>query len=200
MIDWLHPYTGGGDRPDPLKGALAGAAGGFVGSLRMGRLTALWNRMNGRLEASDNERLQPAVESRGQADDPLPNYGDREQAAAERKVAAKAIRSATGRSPGEHEEAIGGEVVHHLTGIIAGAIYGAACEYLPALKKGYGLPLGIGMFLIGREAGQFAVGVSSRPDRQATTDHLVGLGSHLAYGFFAEITRAKLRQALAEEE
>ena len=203
MVNWLHPYTGGGDRPDPLKGALAGAAGGFVGSLRMGRLTTVWNKFNGRLEKSDNPHLKPAVSSRGVPDDedrdPLPSYGDRVQAQAERDTADAAVRAATGREPDRQETAIGGEVVHHMTGVLAGAVYGIACEYSPQLRKAKGLPLGVGTFLLGREGGQWLTGLSQRPDKQATADHLVGLGSHLAYGFFTELTRSSLRKALADD-
>ncbi len=198
MLDFVERFTQG-DRPDVLKGVLAGAAGGFVGSLRMGRMVTLWNKMNGKLEDANSHRLNPVVEKQAPRNDPLPSYGDRTQAEAERETAGAAIETAMGRPATGQEEAIGGAIVHGATGVLAGAIYGGAVELLPVLKKGYGLPLGVGTYLLGRQLGMTATGLSPKPTNQPTSDHLVGLGAHLAYGVFAELTRKALRSAIADD-
>ena len=198
MLDFVERYTRG-DRPDVLKGVLAGAAGGFVGSLRMGRLVALWNNMNAKLEDADSSRLKPVVKKQAPRDDPLPSYGDGTQAKATRDTAGAAIETATGRPATQQEEAIGGAIVHGMTGVLAGAVYGAAVELVPALRKGYGLPLGVGTYLLGRQLGMTAAGLAPAPTKQPAADQLVALGSHLAYGVFAELTRHALRSAIADD-
>ena len=197
-VDWLNSYTRDArqGKPDPLRGAIAGAAGGFVGSMRMAGAQLAWQKLNEKLAEAGG--TSPLVQPRGEEGDGLPSYGDREQAAGARETAGGVIKTVARRPAGEREKGLGGVFVHQATGVLAGAAYGAACEYVPALRRAYGLPLGIGTWALGREAGQTAAGLSPRPGKQAAVDHAVALGAHLVYGVFTELVRNRLRRALKD--
>ena len=197
MLDAIERFTRADvDGPDLLRGAVAGAAGGLVGSVRMVALLKAWEKFNEKVA----EVQPPRDEGRDEGDaDPLPARGDRVQADAVRETAATAVRVARRREPEGDEVEVGAAAVHGLTGVVAGALYGAASEYVPAVSRGYGVPLAIGTYLLGRNAGLSLAGLAPRPDRQARADHLAAAASHLAYGVFTELVRRRLRKALRRD-
>ena len=194
MLDQIGKWTGG-DEPDPLKGAVAGAVGGFVGTLRMGRVSDLWNKINEKLELSESPRLRPLAKRQGTEEDPLPPFGDRTQTQAQQQVA-DAISTATGHPLKPHDREIGGEIVHKATGVLLGAAYGLAAEYVPTLRKTHGIALGVVAYLVGRQGALPLLGLAPPPKKQPAADHLLSLLSYLAYGFFCETVRGRLRQTM----
>ena len=197
-LDLVERYTRT-DRtgPDLLRGAVAGAAGGFVGSLRMAMLAQGWQTLNRSLEDADPEWAKPLTEDRGEGDDdPLPPRGDRTQAKAVRDTTAAAVETVQDGPATRTQKDVGGIIVHQATGVVAGAVYGAAAELLPVLGKAHGLPLGVGTYLLGRNVGMTAAGLAPRPTRQSKRDQAFAAVSHLAFGFVAELVRKRLRRAL----
>jgi hypothetical protein len=195
MLDAIEKWTSG-DEPDPLKGAVAGAVGGLVGTLRMGWVSSLWNKVNKKFEQSETTWVKPLVKRQGKDADPLPPFGDATESRAEQRVAAAVAKKATGTQLGPHDRAIGGEIVHKSTGILIGAAWGVAVEYAPPLRRTHGVLLGMASYLVGRQLALRATGLAPRLKNQPPADHLLGLVSHLAYGFFCETVRSHLRQSM----
>lgn len=198
MLDMLGRWTGG-DEPDPLKGALAGAAGGFVGTLRMGRVSSLWNKMNKKFEQSETTWVKPLAKRRTEEKDPLPPFGDTTESRAEQRVAASVVKKASGRKLGPNDRVIGGEIVHKATGMALGAAWGVLVEYAPPLRRTHGLLLGLASYLVGRQLALRATGLAPPLKNQPPADHLLGLVSHLTYGFFCETVRSHLRQSMKSD-
>lgn len=195
MLDMIGKWTAG-DEPDPLKGALAGAAGGLVGTLRMGRVADLWNKVNTKLEQSETAWVKPLVDREAEKEEPLPPFGDATEIRAEQRVAASVARKTAGARLGRNDREIGGEIVHKATGILAGAAWGVAVEYAPPLRRTRGLLLGLVTYVVGRQLALRATGLAPPLKNQPPADHLLGLVSHLTYGFFCETVRSHLRQSI----
>jgi hypothetical protein len=200
MLSTIERYTRSRtDAPDLLRGALAGAAGGFVGSMRMNRVMTLWERANANLDDLPGDRIGALQEDRSaNDDDPLPGRGDRVQAQAKRTVGTAAVEAVKDTPATRTQVDVAATAVHQATGVLAGAAYGVAVELLPGTRKLYGLPLGIGTFLLGRQVGLWMTGLSPRPDRQAPADQLGGFTFHLIYGVFTEIMRRNLRRIIED--
>lgn len=192
MLDTIEKWTHG-EEPEPMKGAVAGAAGGLVGTLRMGRAMGLWNRMNRRLEPSEISWVKPLAKRRASEEDPLPPFGDVTEILAEQRIAAAVAKRVSGSRLGPNDRQSGGEIVHKATGILLGAAWGVAVEYLPALRRTRGVLLGVASYAVGRQLALRATGLAPRLKKQPPADLLVGLVSHLTYGFFCETVRSRLR-------
>ena len=188
-VDWLEEYTRG-EGADLLKGVLAGAAGGLVGTLRMGALPAMIERAAGAVGLVDPDANERPTR---RGEEP---FGDAAQAKAERDVAGGVVQSVQARPATPRERRVGGEAAHAITGVVAGAVYGAAAEYAPALKRGYGVPLGLTLYLLGRQATLPLVQLAPPPTQQSRSDLAMGLLSHLAYGVVCEAVRGKLRRSM----
>lgn len=193
MLSMIERYAQGAG-PDPVKGAVAGAVGGFVGTLRTTRMGTAWNRINRSLEKLPTRRLRPLAKRRGADEEPLPPFGDRTTSQARQQVAAAAVRPVHAAPMTPRQREVGEMVVHRVTGALIGAAYGVTVEYMPGLSRWYGLPLGLVVFLLGREATLRALGLAPGPRRRPPADHVVSLASDLAFGFFTELVRGRLRK------
>ena len=175
---------------NPWMGALAGAAGGLLGSWMMVRVQHLM----GGDESSDEDRQRSHEHRRRDA---LPNDTDGtipdEPATMQ---AAEAIgEPIVGRPLSEKEKETAAPVVHYAFGAAVGAIYGAMTEYEPNARTGMGVPFGATVWLLADEVGVPLAGFSANPTAYPVSRHVSALVSHLVYGLSVESVRRVVRGA-----
>lgn len=169
---------------DVWRGALAGAAGGALGSSAM----LLCNRALGASGfAPDDVGRHHSEHHR----DAKPNDSDGTIAdePATRKAASRMTELATGEPLDERGKDTGGWLFHHAFGAVVGALYGAAAAKYPALTSGFGIPFGATVWLTAAEAGMPMMGLAKAPVSYPPERHVGSLLSHLVYGVTVEATR-----------
>ena len=105
------------------------------------------------------------------------------------KAASNLVEAATGHPLGERGKAIGGPIVHHLFGAVAGALYGAAASIAPRITAGAGLPYGALVWVTSAETGVPLAGLSRSPASYPPARHAASLVTHLVFGATLEATR-----------
>lgn len=172
--DDIVRYDGwNGHAPEPLKGFVAGAAGGLAGTIVMTGLQMLMMKAMPRRNG-DGERDEPATE----------------------KVADAVSEGIFGIELSENIRHAAGNVVHFGFGTSMGGIYGVACEYVPQASRGAGLPFGAALMVLADEVAVPALGLSRSPAQTPPAVHAYALASHLVYGAVAEVTRRAVRSAI----
>src|SRR5579884_2038385 len=73
------------------------------------------------------------------------------------------------------------QAVHYAAGTIAGALYGAAAELLPAATLGGGLLFGTALWAVGDELAAPALGLAQTTKQMPASAHAWALASHLIY-------------------
>ena len=112
--------------PDPLRGLIAGVAGGVVGCLAMAVFQGAWSRALG-------PPTRPAEDD--VAGDAAPSFSDRPSTV---RGAGALARFVTGRElPAKHERAAG-RAFHFAFGGALGGAYGVLMEYVPLASAGSG--------------------------------------------------------------
>jgi hypothetical protein len=151
------------DQPSLARTILAGAASGLVGSWLMEqaqrRLSALGSEETRRREADAQEGWEPATYR-----------------------AAELAARTFGRTLDDDRKAAAGEVVHLLTGAIAGGVFGAAAHALGARGVLPGLVFGAVLWLVNDEVVVPTLGLSQPPARYPASTHAKALAAHLVYG------------------
>jgi putative membrane protein len=167
------------DEPDPLKGLLAGLAGGFVGTLAMTAAQAAMTKIMASNSSNGGEK------NNGQADKPSTE-----------KVADAVAENVFDHDLSEREEKIAGQVVHYGFGTAMGGLYGVVCEYIPTEVLGGGAPFGTAVMLGADEIAVPALKLSDPPWKHPASTHMYAFVSHLVYGVTTEVVRRNLRAML----
>src|SRR5438034_874913 len=186
-----------------VKGAIAGAVGGFVGTLAMAAFQQVWMRTTTTLaerfssEAGDEDRnrLKNAGVGEGEYPQSEPRSHHHHVSPSERLVAT-VYREVIHRPARPMEMKIGGSAIHFGFGAAAGAIYGAAAEVEPRVTIGEGTLFGTAVFIAADEIALPLTGLAEPPQRTPPRRHLYALFSHFAYGAATEITRRMIREAM----
>ena len=183
---------------DPLKGMIAGAAGGLVASWVMNQFQALLSRMTHGVERPHGaQSLQPGSPRHGVARELQKRGLDREADTAAVRTAVVASDRLFGLELAEIEKReIAGAVVHYAFGVATGGLYGAVAELKPSTTTGAGLPFGAAVWLIADEIIVPALGLSKSPTKYPLSTHAYSIASHLVYGLTTEIVRREVRRAL----
>jgi putative membrane protein len=163
------------------KGLVAGIVGGVVASWTMDRFQYWWLSFGG----GDEGELQQAP-----GED-----GNREEPATVRTAAAISER-VFGHSLTDREKSIAGPIVHYAVGTTAGAVYGLAADYEPAVTTLTGIPFGVAFWLIVDEGSLPVLGLAEGPTAYPISTHAYALASHLVFGLTAEVVRRNVRRAL----
>jgi hypothetical protein len=183
---------------DPLKGMIAGAAGGLVGSWVMNQFQALLSRITHGVERPHGaQSLQHGSPRHGVARELQERGRDRESDNAAVRTAVVVSERFFGLELAVREKReIAGAVVHYAFGVATGGVYGAIAELKPATTTGAGLPFGAAVWLIADEIIVPALGLSKPPTKYPLSTHASSIASHLVYGVTTEIVRREVRRAL----
>ena len=183
---------------NPLKGMIAGAAGGLVASWVMNQFQALLSRMTHGVERPHGaQSLQQGSPRHGVARELQERGLDREADTAAVRTAVVVSDRLFGLELAEREKReLAGAVVHYAFGVATGGIYGAIAELKPATTTVAGLPFGAAVWLITDEIIVPALGLSKSPTKYPLSTHAYSIASHLVYGLTTEIVRREVRRAL----
>lgn len=151
-----------------LKGAVAGA----VGAWAMDQITSFFAEQEGPEVLSSETRVRPE--------------GDTPQT-----LMAKKLAETAGYELAPRQTAYGGSIAHYAVGVLPAAAY-AASRSRRGPSWGRGMILGLGMFVLQDEIGNWAFGLADRPDQYPWQTHLRGLIGHLGYGAATEGTLSML--------
>ncbi len=175
------------------KGLAAGAIGGLFGSWMMNQYQAAKEKVSNSWLGNNPHKLsgQQRQEPQG-ADSGLQS----EDEDATTKMAELLSEKVLHRDLSREEKKKAGTLVHYAYGTIAGGIYGAAAEIVPAVKKGGGMLYGTVLFVGGDEIGVWKLGISQSPVTYPLSVHANALASNLVYGLSAELGRRVLRAIL----
>ena len=169
------------------KGAMAGAAGGFVASWVMNQFQAGWSKAAQKLHHSETPQ---GVEER------LSNVDEAEDEDATMKTAEKISQVFLGRHLSREQKKKLAPVVHYAFGVGTGAFYGAMAEMTPRATFGAGLPYGTAVFLGADELAVPALGLSKSPKEYPASAHVYGLAAHVVYGLSREMVRRGVRRLM----
>ena len=183
---------------NPLKGMIAGAAGGLVASWVMNQFQALWSRMAYGVERPHGaQSLQQGSPRHGVARELQERGRDREADDAAIRTAVVVSERLLGLElAGREKKEMAGAAVHYAFGVATGGLYGAIAELKPATTTGAGLPFGAAVWLIADEIIVPALGLSKPPTEYPPSTHAYSIASHLVYGLTTEIVRREVRRAL----
>jgi putative membrane protein len=183
---------------DPLKGMIAGAAGGLVASWVMNQFQALLSRVTHGVERPHGaQSLQHGLPRYGVARE-LQERGldsEADNAAVRTAVAVSELLFGVELAEREKKE-IAGAVVHYAFGVATGGLYGSIAELKPATTAGAGLPFGAAVWLVADEITVPALGLSKPPTEYPLSTHAYSIAAHLVYGLTTEIVRRAVRRAL----
>jgi hypothetical protein len=167
---------------------LGGLAAGMIGGI-----VATWvldKYQHGALEAT--RRAESAVDAAPflsrQQEEQL-----HEQHRAHVETARRIAKSATGRKLSRAQQQNGALVVRYAAGALAGAAYGLTAEFLPAVRRWYGMGYSKAIFLGGSEPLLPWLGLSAGQKIQVTP---AGLPAPLVFGAALETTRRFMRWML----
>ena len=173
------------DEPRPLRGVLAGAAGGFLAAWAMNQFQLLWSKASEKLQ-SDTEREKERNSQRQEK-------SSEESEDATVKAAQELTRATLGRDLDTEEKKKAGPAIHYAFGTLAGAVYGLSVEFLPVARVGFGSLFGAVLFLIADEIAVPALGLAPKPTESPLSSHVYGLSSHFVYGIATETVRKGVR-------
>lgn len=149
---------------DLMKGALAGAAATWV----MGRTTTwLYERESDQVRAREDQAR-------------------RSQSAPVNAVESTA--RAIGVELSDDAKNRAGAALHWATGIAAGMSYSALRRHRPGIRTGFGLPYGLGMYLMLDELMNPLLGLTPGPAAFPWQAHARGLAGHLVFGAVNDAT------------
>ncbi len=172
-----------GNGKHPVRGTLAGMAGGLAGAWSMNQFTA-----------GPGQKLTKAVQSDAEKQAQSQSSGDSEDATM--KAAGALVHVVTGRHLSHEQRAKGGPIVHYSFGALMGGLYGGLGEYLPVVRTGFGTVFGallfVGADLFGVPAFHLSPPATEQPPSSLTTP----FASHLVYGAATELVRRGVRAIL----
>jgi hypothetical protein len=156
---------------DLIKGAVAGA----VATWAMGRTTTwLYEREPERVRNRENE-------ARG-GQSAYTNL-------------AESLAGLAGVELSDDGKSRGGTAIHWATGIVAGMNYAALQRYRPEISAGFGVPYGMGMYLVLDELLNPLLGLTPGPAAFPWQAHARGLAGHVVFGAVNDATLKALEKA-----
>jgi uncharacterized membrane protein YagU involved in acid resistance len=167
-----------------LRGAVAGLVGGLVASWVMNEFMA-----------GPGQKLQHAVQS-DEENQQQQGTSEQPKEDATMKAADAVLSVTTGQHLSRKQKEKAGPVVHYAFGGLMGALYGAAAEYWPSARAGFGTTFSSALFT---GADLIAVPVfqlGPPPDEQPRSALVSPFSAHLVYGFTTELVRRILRSAM----
>ena len=164
---------------DPIKGAVAGAAGAYTMEL----FQDWWNGAEQRL--APKRRAHAAKDTAEKSDDP-----------ATVKVADRISKKTLDTEVPDEYKPAAGEAVHYSTGATIGAIYGFVAEILPPARMFNGLLMGTIVWWTADNMAVPAQGLGKKPEQTPPSKHAYALSSHLVYGFTTELVRSVVRMVI----
>jgi putative membrane protein len=168
---------------DPIRGILAGVAGGLVASWVMNEFIAGPGETLTRAIETPAEQRLVAMQSDGED--------------ATMKTADVIAATTTGGQHLTHEQrAHAGPVVHYAFGALMGGIYGALAEYSPIATSGFGTGFGTVLFTGADLLAVPALNLAPSPMHQRATAQVPHFAAHLVYGAATELVRRLTRSIL----
>lgn len=172
-----------GQTHHPIRGILAGVAGGLVASWVMNQFLAGPGKQISKAVLSPEELKQQEQHS----DEPD----------ATMKVADKITETVTG---GQHltyeQEQEGGPIVHYAFGALAGGVYGGLAEYSSLVRSGFGTTFGSALFTTADLLAVPALKLSPPVEQQSTATLATPFAAHIVYGITTEFVRRVIRHFL----
>ena len=173
-------------RPNVVKGMVAGAIGGLLGTWAMNYAQRGWTRAMG-------ETPPPSAGGKHDARD----WQERMEHRNANEIAAQAIADRVlGRSLTRKELEIAAPAAHFAFGAAAGAIYGAYVESVRSDRARSGLGLGTTLWLTADEVAMPVIGLSAPTTRRPLEMHLQSFAAHIVYGVVGELVRRRIRTVL----
>ena len=105
---------------------------------------------------------------------------------------ARQVLSRFGHPPSPREKKLAGRAFHYGFGLVMGAVYGVATEYVPAVSLGAGTLFGTALFLGTDEAVLPLLDLASKPENTPPADHLLHWASHVVYATTLELARDQM--------
>ena len=170
-------------RKSPLKGFLAGALGGLVGTLALDLFKQGLEK--GTRAAADAAEVNPTL-AQQQARQTL-NY---HQAHAE---TAEQLALAVGTNLTPHQKLIATPLTHYAFGALCGGVYGLLAEYQPGTTFGAGTAFGTSLFVVTNEAVLPVLRLLPHALATPAINHAEGILSHALYGATTEAIRKLIR-------
>lgn len=180
------------------RGLAAGFLGGLAGGVAMGLFSAAWARF---APASRGKPLQyPATPAAGRAlrlvkGSSVLQASQQEWDSTE-SAAVAMVQAALQRELYPAQRVRAAVAVHFAIGAAAGALYGAAAEWLPSVKAASGAVFGFAVWMVAQELAMPVLGWSRPLTEYSTAMQANSLGEHLAYGIATEVIRRRLRELL----
>jgi len=169
-------------RPNVWKGIAAGTLGGLAASWVMSQFQTVWTKASE--AAAGNSGKSNGRQPSEQEEDPTI------------KTAEGITRTFTGERLTRRQKQKAGPIVHFAFGAAMGGVYGAAAEFLPAVKSLSGAPYGAALFLGADEVALPVLGLTKKPLDYPASRHVYGLSSHFIYGLTLETVRRLIRDRL----
>ncbi len=168
----------------PIRGILAGVAGGLVAAWAMN----VFSEGPGKQLSSAVAGQSPSSSS---AEDSTPKQD------ATMKAADSIVEHVTG---GRHltweEQQRDGPIVHYAFGALMGGIYGGLAEYSPLVRSGFGATFGSVLFGGADLIAVPALNLSGSAGDAPLSSLLSPYAAHLVYGVTTEIVRRSIRRIL----
>jgi hypothetical protein len=168
--------------PD-ISSALAGVAGGLVGSLLMNIFARAAAAMGGGSEAPG---AAPGPDRSGRGAQPPQALGAADEDAATLS-GAKAYELVTGERPEPEVRPYLGTAAHYAFGAGMGLLYGVMATRAPVIRTCGGTLYGTLVWAVGDEGIVPALGLSKPPQQVAPAVHVYSLLAHFVYGAALEV-------------
>lgn len=167
----------------PIRGILAGIAGGLVASWVMNEfLAGPGKQLTKAIQTPEDQRLQAQ-----HSDEPDSTM----------KVADALNVAATGGQHLTYEQAKkDGPIVHYAFGAFAGGLYGCVAEYSALSRSGFGTSFGTALFASADLLAVPALHLSPPLDEQPASGFATHFAAHLVYGATTELVRRLVRKIL----
>ena len=166
----------------PVRGVLAGVAGGLVAGWIMNQ----WSEGPG---AKLTEQLETPEEK-----DQIKQMSDGEDATM--KTAEKLAETFEHRQLSSFEKAREGPVVHYAYAALMGGLYGGLAEYSSLVRSGFGTTYASALFIGGDLVAVPALGLSKPLADYPATSYAGPFTAHLVYGATIELVRRIVRLIL----
>jgi len=170
--------------PSLWKGAVAGLAGGLVGTFVKSQAEPLLQQLGERLFPPTHlQKEQPGADVTGHPDRMPPS------------TLAQEATDAVGVTLSRDEKLDAQEAIHWTFGTTAGVAYGVAAEFTAA-ETGFGVPAAVALFGATHGTTLPALGLQADLDELPKAWWVWECGSHLVYGVTVEVVRRAVRAAL----
>lgn len=174
---------------DIVKGLVAGLIAGAFASWTMNLYQAAFQKVAKTWRENDPRKSNSQQEQQSSEE-------QSEDEDATMKMAGLLGEKVLHRQLSKEEKKKASPFVHYGYGTLAGGLYGAAAELVPAIKKGSGTLYATALFIGGDEIAVPALNLSGSPKEFPLSVHANALASHLVYGVSAEVARRLARWAM----